>query len=222
VWIDDYGSGYNLGLVPESPQSSAPTQFKDGRGWRIGTERQVGWINAGVTSGRSVTASVPPVFAAYATLTFPLNLESSRGQMRDAEDRFDDALIQVLDANTAPQPWWLGFLDTGASDVVMPDAPRVHVYSQGAYVLVQAGPREAHTWRSDEGRWFTALPELMFPADRSWLLASLWDDAWASVGGSADLISGLLNEPDLRAGAERTDPSVPDMWPSSLPEEMHK
>jgi len=206
--------------VPDSPQPSAPTQFKAGRTWRIGTEREVGWINAGVTPGRSVTASVPPVFAAYATLTFPLDLESSRVQMRDAEDRFDDALIRVLDNNTAPQPWWLGFLDTGASDVVMPDAPRVRVYNQ--YVLVQAGPQEARTWRSDEGRWFTALPELMFPTDRSWLLSSLWDDAWTAVGGSEDLIRALLNEPDLSAGAERTDPSVPDMWPSSLPEEMHK
>lgn len=66
------------------------------------------------------------------------------------------------------------------------------------------------------------LPELMFPADHSWLVSSLWDDAWACVGGSADLISALLIEPELRAVAERTDPSVPDMWPTSLPAEMHQ
>jgi hypothetical protein len=36
------------------------------------------------------------------------------------------------------------------------------------------------------------------------------------------LISALLIEPELRAGAERTNPSVPDMWPSSLPDVMHE
>ena len=116
-------------------------------------------------------------------------------------------LLSVLSAHTKPQPWWLGFLETGASDVVLDDAPRVHVYSGWNYVLVQAGPHEARTWRSDEGRWYTALPELMFPADQSWLVSSLWDDAWACVGGSADLISALLVEPELRAGAE-SDGSV--------------
>ena len=51
----------------------------------------------------------------------------------------------------------------------------------------------------------------MFPADRSWLVSSLWDDAWVGVGGSGDLISALVKEPDLRTGAQRTDPSVPDL-----------
>jgi hypothetical protein len=127
---------------------------------------------------------------------------------------------RVLCAHTDRQPWWLGFLDTGASDVVLDDAPRVLVYHDWRYVLVQAGPREARTWRSDR-RWFTALPELMFPADRSWLLSSLWDDAWACLGGSEDLIEALLNDPDLAGRAQRADPSVSDMWPQALPDWMH-
>jgi hypothetical protein len=207
--------------VPQPPLGSPQTQLKDGRAWRIGTEDEVAWVNAGVTRGRSIAAAVPSVFTAYATLAFPLDLNSSRDDQRSAEDRFDDAVLSVLAAHTDPQPWWLGFLETGGSDVVLHDAPRVHVYSWN-YVLVQAGPHEARTWRSDEGRWFTAFPELMFPADHGWLVSSLWDDAWVCVGGSPDLISALLTEPELRAGAERTDPSVPDMWPTSLPEEMHR
>jgi hypothetical protein len=204
------------------PASRPRTQLKDGRTWRIGADEEVAWINDGVTGGMSITASIPPIFAAYATLVFPLGLGSSRDQMRPAEDRFDDALLRVLCAHTESQSWWLGFLETGASDVVFADAPRVQIYSGWNYVLVQAGPRHARTWRADEGRWFTALPELMFPADRSWLVSSLWDDAWAGVGGSAELIAALLVEPELRPGAERTDPSIPDMWPSSLPDVMHE
>jgi hypothetical protein len=197
-------------------------QIKDGRAWRIGTDEEVAWINDGVTTGLSITASIPPIFAAYATLAFPLELEASCDPVRPAEDRFDDALLRVLSASTQPQSWWLGFLDTGATDVVFDKAPRVRMYSGWNYVLVQAGPREARTWRDDTRRWFTALPELMFPADRSWLVSSLWDDAWAGVGGSAELISALLIERELRPGAERTDPSIADMWPSSLPDVMHE
>jgi hypothetical protein len=197
------------------------TRLKDGRSWRIGTENEVAWINAGVTPGLSITAAVPSTFDGYATVAFPLDPESDRDAMRPAEDRFDDALLRVLCAHTEPQPWWIGFLDTGASDVVLDDAPRVRVYSGWPYVLVQAGPHEARTWRSGM-RWFTALPELMFPADQSWLVSSLWDDAWGCVGASDELIDGLLSEPDLRARAARTDPSVSDMWPRVLPDWMHE
>jgi cold shock CspA family protein len=97
------------------------------RAWRFGAEEDVRWINDGVIRGTSITASVPPVFAAYLTLAFPLALEASRDDMRAAEDRFDDALLRVLCAHTAPQPWWLGFLETGASDVVFADAPPARV-----------------------------------------------------------------------------------------------
>ena len=166
------------------PEASPQMQVRDGRAWHVGSDKQIAWINEGVTPGLSITASIPPMFAAYATLVFPLGLESSREDTRPAEDRFDDALLRVLCGHTDPQSWWLGFLDTGASDVVFVDAPRVRMYSGWNYVLVHAGPREARTWRSDEDRWFTALPEVMFPADRSWLVSSLWDDAWAGIGGS--------------------------------------
>lgn len=170
--------------------------------------------------GLSITGMIPPVFAAYATLAFPLGLDVPREVLRPREDRFDDTVLRVLCTHTEPQGWWLGFLETGGSDVVLEDAPRVHVYARWPYVLVEAGPRQARSWRSDVGRWHTALPELMFPADRSWLLSSGWDDAWACVGGSNDLIHALLAEPDL--SAEKTDPAVPDMWPSIMPDEMHR
>jgi hypothetical protein len=195
-------------------------QLKDGEVWLIGTDDAVGWINEGVREGRSIAAAIPPVFASYTTLTPPLEPLSDEAARRVQDDRFDDAVLRVLCSHTDRQPWWLGFLDTGASDVVLDDAPRVLVYYGWRYVLVQAGPRQARTWRSDR-RWFTALPELMFPADRSWLLSSLWDDAWACVGGSEHLIAALLNDADLTDCAQRTDPSVSDMWPQALPDWMH-
>jgi len=209
--------------VSGPPHDVPQTRLRDGRAWLIGGADELAWINAGAGRGLSVTAAIPAVFAEYLTLADPSALEPElQGDcQRHAEDRFDDAVLSVLVAHTTPQPWWLGFLETGASDVVFDDAPRARVYGC-SYVVVQAGPHEARTWRGDWGRWHTALPDLMFPTDHSWLLSSLWDDAWACVGGSSELISALLAEADLQPGAQRTDPSVEDMWPTSLSDELRQ
>jgi hypothetical protein len=84
------------------PEPSPQTQIKDGRTWRIGADEELAWINDGITAGPSTTASIPPIFAAYATPVFPLELESSREQARPAEDHFDDALLRVLCTHTKP------------------------------------------------------------------------------------------------------------------------
>lgn len=54
-----------------SSEREPPTQLNDGRAWSVGTEDEVAWINLGVTEGRSIAAAVPPIFEAYATVTFP-------------------------------------------------------------------------------------------------------------------------------------------------------
>jgi hypothetical protein len=34
----------------------------------------------------------------------------------------------------------------------------------------------------------------MFPADRSWLVSTMWDDGWTSIGGSQQLVDGFLSD----------------------------
>jgi hypothetical protein len=169
------------------------TRLKDGVAWRIGTEDEVAWIREGTTPGVSITSAIPPGFVEYATLTHPGEADVARDlEEEDAQDR---ALLAVLQRRTPSQPWWLGYLETGASDIVFWDAPRVILYSGWSYVLVRAGPEQAASWRPAEGErnWkSTELPELMFPADRSWLVSTLWDDDWTCIGGSATLIADLL------------------------------
>jgi hypothetical protein len=102
-------------------------------------------------------------------------------------------------------PWWLGYLDTGAHDVVFPAAPRVELYWGWPYVLVQAGPAQALTWRTGHLRdGAGALPDLIFPQDRSWLATALWDDGWTTFGGPAALVQALLR--DRLVGARRVQP----------------
>jgi len=92
-------------------------QAKDGRTWRIGTDAEVGWIANGTSIGRSITAAIPPVFEAYATIVLPF-----AGQEQDEHDR---AVLALLTEQSPGQRWWLGYLDTGADDTVFPGAPKV-------------------------------------------------------------------------------------------------
>jgi hypothetical protein len=173
------------------------TRVKGCRAWRIGDAAEVAWIRDGTSITKAITSAIPPTFDAYATLALP-----ERWQKQ--QDRHDAAVIDLLTRHTARQPWWLAYLDTGADDVVFADAPRVTLYAHWEYVLVEAGPREAATWRtSDRGTfWKGALPNLMFPASRAWLLSTLWDDDWTCIGGGAALVDDLLHDSELGSRAQ--------------------
>lgn len=165
---------------------------RDGSTWRIGTDAEVAWITEGTSVGRTITAAIPAVFEAYATVPVP------DGEERETKDR---ALLALLAEQSPDQPWWLGYLDTGVDNLVFPDAPKVTLYTGWHYVLVEAGPEQAAAWHPDDGRAFGTgdLPNLMFPADHCWLVSTLWDDDWTCIGGPAGLVDRLLHHPDLRA-----------------------
>jgi hypothetical protein len=180
---------------PEAPMASAALPVRrprDGRSWRIGTDADIAWIANGTSTGRTITAAIPPVFEAYATAVLPYGEE---------QGRHDRAVLALLTEQSAREPWWLGYLDTGADDIVFPDVPKVTLYSGWHYVLVEAGPKQAATWRRDDpgAFWPGTLPNLMFPADHSWLVSTLWDDDWSCIGGPARLMGRFLRHPDLRA-----------------------
>jgi len=57
------------------------------------------------------------------------------------------------------------------------------------------------------------LRDLRLPTDRSWLLSTLGDDHWTSIGGSKELVDAFLGHPDLRHRVRQVDPSVEDATP---------
>jgi len=169
------------------------TRTRDGSTWRIGTSTEVAWIADGTSPGRTITAAIPPIFEAYATVVLP--------DVDQSQDEYDRAVLALLREQSPGRPWWLGYLDTGADDIVFPDAPKVTLYSWWPYVLVEAGPEQAATWRRslDSSFWLGVLPNLMFPADRSWLVSTLWDDEWMCIGGPSELVDKFVRHPGLRA-----------------------
>jgi hypothetical protein len=169
--------------------------IKDGQSWRVGTSHEVAWIHDGTFIGMTMSAGIPEVFEVYATIVMP--------DGRSGQGAHDRAVLDLLRRHTTDQPWWLGYLNTGTHDVVFPGAPMVTLYAGWHYVLIEAGPDEAPTWRRidhEQGPFAKgALPDLMFPADRSWLLSTLWDDDWSCLGGPDRLVADFLSHPDLEA-----------------------
>ena len=165
---------------------------RDGRQWRLGTEVDVAWLQSR-PSGHTVETAMPLTFEAYATL-HPLDgAEVEYVRYLELLPAHERAVVDILRRHTTAQPWLLGYLDTGAHDVVFPAAPRVRAYWDWPYVLVEAGPDQALTWRTEPG-FHGCLPDLYFPADRSWVVTGLWDDTWSCVGGPAELVSALVAE----------------------------
>jgi hypothetical protein len=194
-------------------------QIKDGVTWAVGGQVEVDWITEAIGSGPQVTTAIPALYGAYATLTNVGEPDVPRDL--GLERRQDLALVDQLRRHSGEMRWWLGYLDTGASDIVFWDAPKVTAYWGWKYVLVLAGPDQAARWRPAPGgipNWkSTELPELMFPDDRSWLVSFLWDDDWACIGGSEALVGDLLGDPVLAPNARRVDTeqdaTPPGDWP---------
>src|SRR5947209_28276 len=104
----------------------AATQIKDGVVWRVGGQADVEWINEGTESGRRITAAIPPLFAAYATLTnHPGAPIPDEPRDLGTERRQDLAFVDVLRRHSRDMAWWIGYLETGASDIVFWHAPKV-------------------------------------------------------------------------------------------------
>lgn len=79
------------------------------------------------------------------------------------------------------------------------------LYAGWEYVLVQAGPDQATTWRQDPQSWRAPGPDLIFPTDLSWLVSWLWDDDWRCFGGPTSIVERMLVEPQFDARRVQQD-----------------
>jgi hypothetical protein len=193
-------------------------RMKGGRAWRVGLDTEIAWIRENTNKpGLGITAAIPPLFSAYATLELPGTGEHDPASWFEDHDRHAAGVLAVLSEHTAAQPWWLGYLETGVgAETIFYDVPKVTLYPGWHYVLIEAGPEQAGSWREYHLLWNRKgpLPDLMFPTDRSWLLSTLWDYDWTCIGGPSELVDSFLSHPDLRHRVRQVDPSAEDTTPA--------
>ena len=97
-------------------------------------------------------------------------------------------------------------------DIVFDHVRKLEVVRATArYVLVK--PAGAGGGSRERDHWKGPLPDLMFPADRSWLVSTLWDYDWTCIGGPRTLVDAFLAYSDLRHRAREVDPSIKDATP---------
>jgi hypothetical protein len=72
--------------------------------------------------------------------------------------------------------------------------------------IVLAGSLSAIDWLDPAEWWFRQLPNLIWPLDHSWLVASEVDFDSTLVGGSTELIEAVVESPKLEALA--VDPTT--------------
>lgn len=157
---------------------------RDGRTWLLGDGNTVSWIGRNTRGGLAITSAIPPLFEGYATITDMEDFTSPE-DLAASQERVVGVLRRYGSAE-----WWLGYLDTGADDIVFPGARKMKLYANWPYVIVKAGPDQALRWRE-------SLPDLVFPVDRSWCLSTLWDDSWTCLGGPGALIDQLASDPQI-------------------------
>jgi hypothetical protein len=174
------------------------TRERDAQQWLIGDSADVAWLAGAVDHSAGPVSLVPPTFAAYCQLDLP---DGGAG----SHVRHDRALVSTLSRASAARTWWLGYLEYGIGiDLPFDDAPRTNLFNWN-YVLVLAGAEQALNWRASESpiTWKGALPDLIFPSDRSWALITDWDAHWSGIGGADNLVQSLVNDPEFGPRTER-------------------
>lgn len=124
------------------------------------------------------------------------------------EDQFD-ALASILARHTGtPESTWFGLWE-GYGDLLVGYAPTPgrHEVHQVKYpevfalpdrnYLLYRGPISA--WRLFHSSQHTRVPDLWWPEDRSWCLATDTDFKWLYVGGTSDCIEEIVNSKEIEA-----------------------
>jgi hypothetical protein len=103
---------------------------------------------------------------------------------------------------------WDGYGDLPAA---LASQPRVRIPNRD-YLLFRGRLEEARAWPSTgdgSGPFAGTSPNLVWPHDRSWFVATDIDQPWTAIGGTAALIDDVLADPALDA-----EPFVPSGHPT--------
>ncbi|MHA3703118.1 hypothetical protein ACXR2U_13145 [Jatrophihabitans sp. YIM 134969] len=115
------------------------------------------------------------------------------------------ALVQALTDHTSdPGDVWAGWREGWGDLAVTSDVPRLH-HPARAYAL-RHGTLTGTSRIAGDPPWLSRPPNLWWPTDRSWCVATEIDADCTYIGGSASLVTSLLAHPDLEAA--QVDPAA--------------
>lgn len=149
-------------------------------------DEEVAWISRGTARGMSIRSAIPDGFDVYGLL-----------DLDDEARPIEDSLLNALQ----PEPdevlvaGWIV-----RSDRMTEPGDEHTLYSGWLY-------RCRHVQRTDLlGRPARdGFPDLLFPPDHRWIVSTLWDDSWRSVGVTA---TQALEIARLLPGFEPIDPTT--------------
>ena len=185
------------------------------------------WLTDRIEPWEQLCAWGPPVFAAAARLFHgdpgdppdPGELMNLEGDLDDDQLR---TLVEVLARHTTTRGdcffgLWDGFGDIEGGTppgfaAAARAAPRVRIPGR-TYLLFRGPLADAGVWGAAEltPGWPRRInsPNLMWPADHAWFVATEIDLPWTGVGGSEALVADLLAEPGLDAERAEPGPDAP-------------
>jgi hypothetical protein len=125
------------------------------------------------------------------------------GPLTEGMDFFDlDALCEILSARTAdPSDCYFGLSTSRGWLDSFPASQygrRLLGLPPDRFHIVLAGPLAAVGQITRDGKW-RDVPNLIWPADRSWFVVSEVDFDSTLVGGSVELIKAIVESPALEA-----------------------
>ena len=202
AWIADrlsrFDSGVVTSVVPGGFEAYARVLHPVEEPWP-GEDRPVRWAEVAAWSGVPlVPGGQFPDIALPEQEPAGVGLWSGRPQEGTLYRPDADVLVEVLAGHTnTPQRGWFGVWDGWG-----PSSPGPRVKLPGRDYLLFVGPLAAMSSLVDaqEGR----TPNLWWPDDRAWCVASEIDLPWTYVGGSAVLIADVLA--DARVEAQLASP----------------
>src|ERR1035437_347332 len=227
-WIGPRLDGFGTSVTSVIPSGfEAYARVLHPAGARIGDDGAVRWREVAAWSGRTVQED-----AQFHSVAFPSNDQDrprpwhGQGPAQGTLFRPDARqLVEHLRRWTATPDRccflvWDGYgwssrtpmVAPGATTLVLPDpvpewvrsGPKVKLPHRGYFLLM--GPIEAVVTKDP----FVAMeqtPNLWWPIDRTWCVASEIDLAWTYVGGSAEMIGQILADDRMEVlAAESNDP----------------
>jgi hypothetical protein len=148
-----------------------------------GFDDDLAWIRRDSRLGPTIRSAIPSGFDVYAVLDL-------------VDERADAALLAVLAPNGTDLlvAGWIVKSEPASGDEHL-------LYANWPYRLRRATAAELRAAVAGED----GFPDLLFPRDHAWIVSTLWDDAWRSIG--ADAPTALELERALPA-MDRVDPDA--------------